>query len=108
MEIGIAAITFPATYRQDEIDAGLIGHAGDAQTIRPTCRPAFRHLGGRAAGGTIGSEHPDLERVRVVHAEAVAHRSITNCHLIVSGISGNGNQARPYTTLKDVRAPDGC
>src|SRR5262245_53734988 len=92
MEIGIAAITLPAAYRQDEIDAGLIGHAGKVQTIQPTCRPALRHLGGRAAGGTIGSEHPDLEGVRVVHAEAVTHRSITNCHLIGSGISGNGNQ----------------
>src|SRR5215510_14910786 len=92
MEIGIAAITLPATYRQDEIDASLIGHAGEAQTIRPTCGPAFQHLGGRAARGAIGSEHPDLERVGVVHAEAVADRSITSCHLIVSGISGNGNQ----------------
>src|SRR5438093_6316158 len=92
MEIGIAAITLPAAYRQDEIDAGLIGHAGEAQTIRPTCGPAFRHLGSRAARGTIGSEHPDLERVRVIHAEAVAHRSTTNCHLIVSGTNRNGNQ----------------
>src|SRR5262249_57225345 len=104
MEIGIAAITLPAAYRQDEIDAGLIGHDGEVQTIRPTRGPAFRHLGGGAARGTIGSEHANLERVRVVHAEAVAHRSITNCHLIVSG---SVERASPYTTLKDVRTPDG-
>src|SRR5712675_1004922 len=108
MEVGIAAITLPAAYREDEIDAGLIGHAGEATTIRPACGPAFRHLGGRAAGGTIGSEHPDLERIRVVHAEAVAHRPMTNCHPIVSGISGNGNRDSIIYNTQGVRAPDEC
>src|SRR5215475_7251238 len=90
MEIGIAAIALPAAYWEDKIDTRLVRHAREAQAIGPPCGPAFRHLGGRATRGTVGSEHPDLERVRVVHAEALTHRS--SHHLIVSRSSGNRNQ----------------
>src|SRR5215471_8697205 len=93
MEVGIAAIALPAAYWEDEIDTGLVRHARETQAIGPTCRPAFRHRGGRTTRGTVGPEHPDLERVRVVHAEPLTHRSSTNRHLIVSRTIGNRNQS---------------
>src|SRR5262249_5654293 len=110
VEIGITAVALPAAYRQDEIDASPIGHPREAQAVRPTCGPAFRRSGGRAARGTVGPEHPDLERVRVVHAQALTHRSTRYWHLIVSRISGNGNQgpiiqhSRMLPRLMDSRA----
>src|SRR5215475_10232113 len=102
MEIGIAAIALPAAYWEDKIDTRGVRHAREAQAIGPTCGPAFRHLGGRTTRGTVGPEHPDLERVRVVHAETLTHRSSTNHHLIVSGVTETEIRAQPYTTLKDV------
>src|SRR5215467_11373726 len=89
MEISVAAIALPAAYWEDEIDTGLVRHAREADALGPTCRPAFRHRGGRATRGTVDPEHPDLERVRVVHAEPLTHRSSTNRHLIISRTSGN-------------------
>src|SRR5215467_7384260 len=91
MEVGIAAIALPAAYWEDEIDTGLVRHARELQAIGPTCRPAFRHRGGRTTRGTVGPEHPDLERVRVVHVEARSHRF--SYHLLDSRIIGNRNQS---------------
>ena len=74
MEIGVAAVAFPAADRQHEIDAGVVRHTGEPQAIGPARRPALRHLGGGAAGRAVRAEEPDLERIGIVHGDALAHR----------------------------------
>ncbi len=49
VKVGIAAIALPTGDRQHEIDASVVRHPGEVQTVRPVCRPALRHFGGRAA-----------------------------------------------------------
>ena len=73
VQIGVAAVALPAADRQHEVDAGGVRHAGEREAVRPARRPALRHLGGRAAGRAVGAEQADLERVGVVHRQAVAH-----------------------------------
>src|SRR5215510_16358024 len=98
MEVGIAAIALPAAYWENKMDTRLVCHTREAQAIGPTCGPAFRHLGGRTTRGTIGPEHPDLERVHVVHAEALTHRSSTNHHLICLK-----DQWKPKSALEHIQ-----
>src|SRR5262245_55577310 len=74
VKIGLAAIALPAADRQHEVDAGLVGHAGEAGAVRPARGPALRHLGGGAAGRAVGAEHADLQRIGVVHGDALMHR----------------------------------
>src|ERR1700692_2324741 len=73
MEIGLAAVAFPARDRQHEVEACLVGELGQRQAILPARRPAFRHFGGRTAGRAVGAEQPDLERVVVIHGDARLH-----------------------------------
>ena len=77
VQIGVAAVALPAADRQHEVDAGLVGHAGEREAVRPARRPALRHLGGRAAGRAVGAEQAELQRVGVVHRQAVAHAMAT-------------------------------
>ena len=71
--VGVAAVALPAPDRQHELDAGLVGHAGEREVVLPVAGPALRHHGDRAAGRAVRAEQADLERVVGVHRHAVAH-----------------------------------
>ena len=75
VEIGVAAVAFPAADRQHEIDAGFVGHRAEREAIRPARGPALRRLGRGARRRAVRAEHADLERVGVVHRQALFHRS---------------------------------
>ncbi len=68
----VAAVALPAADRQDEVDAGLVGHLRERKAILPARRPALRHLGRRAARRAVDAEQAELQRVGVVHLEARA------------------------------------
>jgi hypothetical protein len=87
VKIGVAAIALPARDRQHEIEAGFVGKLRQRQTIGPACRPPLRNFGRRAAGRAIGAEQSDLERIAIVHGDAVLHRRAARQHGVVSPMS---------------------
>ena len=74
VEIGFAAIAFPASDRQHEIDARFVGHLRQLQVVFPTAAPAFRHFGGRTSRRTIRGKKAELEFVVVVERRAILLR----------------------------------
>ena len=74
VEIGGAAITLPARDWQHEVDAARLRHAGEREAVGPARRPALRHLRRRTAGGAIGAEQAELERIAIEHREALGQR----------------------------------
>src|SRR6185437_824084 len=71
--VGVAAVTLPPADRQHELEAGLVGHARETQTIGPTAAPAFRDLRHGAARRTVGAEQAKLQIVAAVERQSIMH-----------------------------------
>src|SRR5690606_27241552 len=65
--VHLAAEALPAGDRQDELQPGRVGHAGDVDDLVPLGLPALRHRRQRQAAIGVEREDADLEPVRPVH-----------------------------------------
>src|SRR5579875_1255107 len=75
LEIGLAAVTFPASHRHHAFDARLIGHLRQLDVVRPARVPSFGHLGCGHSARTVRREDADLHPIAIEHrmiAPAVA------------------------------------
>jgi len=86
VKIRATAVALPARDRQHEIETSIVGQLRQRETVGPACRPALRDFGGRAARRAIGAEQSDLERVAIVHGDAVLHGCAARQHGILPGI----------------------
>jgi hypothetical protein len=76
--IGFAAITLPASNRQDEFEAGIISQLRGFDVIVPRCRPAARRLGHGKAVRAVGGKQAELEFIGVAQPRfIVMHRALS-------------------------------
>ena len=61
----------PARDRQQEIEAGVVRHAGKTEIVRPASRPALRHHGHGSADEQFEPNSPIFRRFSVVHGGRV-------------------------------------